>query len=135
MTTQPQGASVDSDNRAHSGSLHGPAPLTVEGARPPAPSTFLHHIPFGPEHGTSISALMAVTGMSERKVRAEIDALVDAGEPVVCLPKKNGVYRPRSHDEAKHAVRSLYSRAEAIRTHAAKLDAATVNMPPQLALI
>ena len=39
MTPLPQGASVALDNRAHSGSLCGPAPLTAEGARPPAPST------------------------------------------------------------------------------------------------
>ena len=47
-------------------------------------------IPVYPD-GTSVRAIMAATGLSERAVREEIDRLLESGEAAVCtLPVNTG---------------------------------------------
>ena len=127
MTPLPQGASVALDNRAHSGSLCGPAPLTAEGAQSPAPSDPLtdlaRELPRGRLHATSVSELAAATGLSEREVRAGLSELLnDHRVPVVTLPIRRGVYlaeTPEDIDQADAHIRSkamsLLRRRRALR--------------------
>jgi len=139
VTSHPQGASVDSDNRAHSGSLHGPAPLSAEGAQPPAPSGPLtdlaRALPRGRTQATSISELAATTGLSEREVRAGLsELLTDHRVPVVTLPTRRGVYLAETPEDIDQADAHIRSKAMSLlrRRRALRLCRETLAYRPTL---
>lgn len=100
-----------------------PEPPSFEhgaGTTPAGPPTsnadvVLKHLPRGRANATSIPALVAATGLTEREVRAAIEELVTLRHlPVCTLPTSRGVWLATTPDEVLEAEAQLRSRAMAL---------------------
>lgn len=75
-------------------------------------SALLPHIPTGRRHATSVSQLSALSGLSDREVRAEIERLLKEDRVPVCtLPTTNGVWIADGPEDIDAADKHLKAKA------------------------
>ncbi len=88
-------------------------------------------LPWGPQRGTSVKALMLALSWSDRQVREHLDELATLGFPVVTLPVNNGrsVYLARTPEELTAGIAHLESKVESTQTRIAVLKQTREDWP------
>ncbi len=95
----------------------------------------IEYLPHGRSNATSIPALRAATGLSDREVRAEIERLIlEERVPVCTLPTNPGVFVAVTPEEVDLAQRQIRSRAGALlrRARALRIAGERVRWSPTL---
>lgn len=93
------------------------------------------YIPHGRANATSVPALAAATGLTDREVRAEIERLILVERVPVCtLPVNPGVFVAITPEEVDLAQRQIRSRAGALlrRARALRIAGERVRWSPTL---
>jgi hypothetical protein len=81
----------------------------------PDAARLLHALPREREYGTSVKALAAMLGTTDRAVRQGIKDLREHhGVPVICLPTTNGVWITDDPAEVDALIACQVSRARSI---------------------
>lgn len=92
-------------------------------------------IPRGRRNATSIPALCAALGCSNRELRAAIEELVtEEHQPICTLPTRHGIWLAESPEEVEEAAGQLHSRAMSLleRCRALRLAGEALAYSPTL---
>lgn len=108
---------ADTPRRAMGAELGQAATSTFDFTTPARNGQIFDLLSYGAENGVNLRHLAAMTHLSEREVRAEIQRERLSGIPVLS-DNQNGYFLPGSQAEVDHFVRSMRHRAREINATA-----------------